>query len=206
MGALVYTGITSLDGRTADEAGDISWAAPGAEVHRFITETALSQRTLLYGRRMYETMLAWEVGFALAEEYDFIRDFQQHWRDADKVVYSSTLSGVRSSRTRLERVFDAAAIARDVRECGHDVSIGGAALAGAALRAGIVDEVRSFVVPVTLGGGTPFLPEGLRARLDLREERVFRDGTVYLRYGVRCPPVQAEAPSSAVTREAISPP
>ena len=39
--------------------------------------------------------------------------------------------------------------------------------------------------PIAVGGGTPWLPSGLRVRLELFQERRFAAGTVYLRYGVR---------------------
>lgn len=185
MGALVYSAIASLDGYTVDASGDFAWATPRPEVHRFINELEAPVRTYLYGRRMYETMRAWETPFALAEEFAFIRDFQRLWQQADKVVYSTTLREARTGRTRLERSFDPDAVCRRVRDADHDVSIGGPTLAAHALRAGIVDEVRWFVVPTVVGGGTPFLPSDLHARLDLREERRFGDGTVFLRYAVR---------------------
>jgi hypothetical protein len=38
------------------------------------------------------------------------------------------------------------------------------------------------VVPVVLGGGTPYLPPGGTATLRLLEQRVFPGGTVHLRY------------------------
>ncbi|KQQ00746.1 MULTISPECIES: dihydrofolate reductase family protein [unclassified Rathayibacter] len=185
MGALVYSAIASLDGYTADESGGFGWAEPRPAVHRFINETEGSVRTMLYGRRMYETMQAWDTGFELAKEFAFIGDFQRLWQESDKIVYSGTLPAVRTRRTTLERTFDPAAVAERARASEHDTSIGGPRLAATALRAGIVDEVRWFVVPVTVGGGTPFLPAGLRLTLDLLEERRFADGTVYLRYAVR---------------------
>ncbi|OOB91150.1 dihydrofolate reductase family protein [Rathayibacter sp. VKM Ac-2630] len=184
MGALVYSGFASIDGYTRDEAGGFTWAEPRPEVHRFINETEAEVRTYLYGRRMYETMSPWGPGFALAEQFAFIRDFQEMWRAADKVVYSRTLDDVRTERTRLERRFDSSVVREQVDALDHDASIGGADLAGQALRAGIVDEIRWYVVPVVVGGGTPFLPPGFRAALELREQRRFSDGTLFLRYGV----------------------
>ncbi len=62
------------------------------------------------------------------------------------------------------------------------MAIGGATLAAAALEAGLVDECQVFVNPVAVGGGLRFLPDGLRLRLELVEERTFGNGVVYLRY------------------------
>ena len=61
--------------------------------------------------------------------------------------------------------------------------MGGATLASAAIRLGLVDEFRPIVHPVVLGGGTPFFP-ALDNPINLRllETRRFGSGVVYLRY------------------------
>ena len=53
---------------------------------------------------------------------------------------------------------------------------------GQAFRAGLIDEVRLFVNPVIVGGGTRFLPDGLRLDLRTVDERRFAGGVVHLRY------------------------
>ena len=60
--------------------------------------------------------------------------------------------------------------------------MGGPGLAAQALEAGLVDELRLFVTPIVVGGGTRALPDGLRLKLELLEERRFEAGVVYLRY------------------------
>ena len=54
-------GHTSLDGYVADEEGNFDWAAPDEEVHRFVNDLQRSVGTHLYGRRMYEVLVAWET-------------------------------------------------------------------------------------------------------------------------------------------------
>jgi dihydrofolate reductase len=39
-------------------------------------------------------------------------------------------------------------------------------------------------VPVAVGGGIRFFPDGVRSDLELRDERRFAGGTVFLRYGL----------------------
>jgi riboflavin biosynthesis pyrimidine reductase len=68
-----------------------------------------------------------------------------------------------------------------------DVSIGGPTLAAAAFRAGLVDAVELYLVPVSVGGGTPALPTDLMLHLELTEEHAFPSGTVMLRYRVSAP-------------------
>ena len=45
-----------------------------------------------------------------------------------------------------------------------------------------MDEYQQFVNPVIVGGGKPFLPDGVRIGLELVEERRFAGGVVFLRY------------------------
>jgi dihydrofolate reductase len=63
-----------------------------------------------------------------------------------------------------------------------DVSVGGAELAAQAIEAGLIDEYHVFLVPVVVGGGKRFLPDGVRVHLELVHERRFGNGTVYLHY------------------------
>jgi dihydrofolate reductase len=110
------------------------------------------------------------------------REYAEAWRAADKVVYSRTLQAVSSARTRIERELDAAAIMRLKETSPSDVTIGGAELAGQAIARGLVDECHLFLTPVLVVGGKRALPAGVRAGLELLDERRFRSGVVYLRY------------------------
>jgi len=69
-----------------------------------------------------------------------------------------------------------------VADAGHEVRVAGADLAGQAIRAGLVDEVRLFLAPVLVGGGKRALPGGVRANLELLDTRRFASGAVYLSY------------------------
>ncbi|HEX5250278.1 MAG TPA: dihydrofolate reductase family protein [Gaiellales bacterium] len=184
MARLIYSAIASLDGYTADAQGKFDWAAPDAELHAFVNDLERDVGTHLYGRRMYETMAVWET-MDVSGEPDVMRDYAEIWRDADKVVYSHTLAAASTPRTRIERDFDPEAVRRMKQTAGRDLSVGGPGLAAHALRAGIVDEIQVFLVPVVVGGGTRALPDGLRADLDLLDERRFAGGAVYLRYQSR---------------------
>jgi dihydrofolate reductase len=61
LAKLIYAAIASLDGYVADQRGNFDWAAPDEEVHAFVNDLERSIGGYLYGRRMYETMLAWET-------------------------------------------------------------------------------------------------------------------------------------------------
>jgi dihydrofolate reductase len=175
---VIYSVIASLDGFVNDADGGFAWARPDAEVHAFVNDQEREIGTYLYGRRLYETMVAWET-MDPGDDPE-LRDYAQLWRAADKVVYSRTLERVSSERTRLEREFDPVA----AWATKGSVSVGGPGLAATALRAGLVHELRLIVAPAIVGAGTPWLPPDLRLDLHLLDERRFASGFVALRYAV----------------------
>lgn len=185
MGRLVYSAIASLDGYVADVQGDFGWARPDEEVHRFVNELERPIGTFLLGRRMYDVLVFWESEELLADPSPAMRDYAQIWRAADKVVFSRTLEQPASARTRIERDFEPAAVRATKEAADRDLSVGGPELAAQALAGGLVDEVSLVLFPVVIGAGTAALPEGLRIGLELRDERRFGSGAVYLRYAVR---------------------
>lgn len=182
MGALHHTVIMSLDGYTVDQEGRYDWAYPGVEVHAFVNERERSVRTHLYGRRMYQEMQVWET-IREGEGHSAVEvDFAEIWRGVDKIVFSRTLDAVPTSRTRLEREFTPRVVREIVASTEHDISVSGPTLAAHAVRAGLVDVYEVYVVPVVIGGGARFLPDGVRLGLDLVDEHRFDNGFVYLRY------------------------
>ena len=185
MAKLIYAAICSLDGYVNDVDGRFGWAAPDEEVHADVNEHERAVGTYLYGRRLYETMAVWQTFGLDPAESAVVRDFGELWRAADKIVYSRTLDAVSTPRTRLEPVFDAAAVRALKEAAERPLSVGGAGLAAEALRAGLVDECNLYVVPELVGGGTPALPRGIRRSLELVAERRFANGTVALRYRMR---------------------
>jgi dihydrofolate reductase len=184
MAKLIYSAITSLDGYVADENGKFDWGEPDEEVHTFVNDLQRPVGTYLYGRRLYEVMLAWET-LDLADQPPFIQDFAGIWRAADKIVYSKTLEAVSSARTRIERDFDVEAVRQMKAAAGRDITVGGPDLAAQAFEAGVVDECHLFVAPIVVGGGKQSLPDKVRLELELLDERRFGNGMVHLRYRTR---------------------
>lgn len=184
MARLIYSAIASLDGYTVDENENFDWAAPDEEVHAFVNDLERPIGSYLYGRRMYEVMLFWETAPTATDQISAAEDYAQIWQAADKIVYSTTLNTVATARTRIEHTFDPVAVQRLKVAATQDLSIGGARLAAQALAAGLVDECHLFVTPVVVGGGTRWLPDGLRLQLELLDEHRFAGGVVYLRYHI----------------------
>jgi dihydrofolate reductase len=181
---LIYSAITSLDGYVADEDGNFDWAAPDEEVHTFVNDLERPVGTYLYGRRMYEVMVAWET-LPLADQPPFMQDYAQIWQAADKIVYSKTLETVSSVRTRIERDFEPDAVREMKATAGRDLSVGGPDLAARAIKAGLVDEIHVIVTPIVVGGGKRSLPDDVRVELELLNEYRFGNGVVHLHYRAR---------------------
>jgi dihydrofolate reductase len=178
----VYAAITSLDGYVADEDGKFDWAEPDEEVHAFVNDLERPIGTHLYGRRLYEVMVAWETLHTVPDQSPLMLDYAAIWQAAEKVVYSRPLEAPSTARTRIERDFDPEAIRQMKASSESDIGIGGPSLAAGAIRAGLVDECHLFVNPIVVGGGNPSLPDGVRWELELLDERRFANGVVHLHY------------------------
>ncbi len=185
MGKLIYAANISLDGFLEDESGSFDWSVPDEAVHAFWNEHESRIGTSLYGRRMYEAMRVWEDDDWLTDAPAVVRDYAPIWRDTDKIVYSSSLTDVSTARTTIERAFDPEAVRRLKETSGFDLSIGGAGIAAEAFRHGLVDECVLLLYPVSVGGGKPALPRGVRLDLALLEQRRFESGVIYVRHAVR---------------------
>ena len=182
MARLIYSAIASADGYVEDTAGGFDWGAPDDELLSFVNDLERPVGTYLYGRRMYETMLYWETAHTVPGRPSLVREFTGIWQAADKIVFSTTLTSVSSARTRMERNFDPGMIRQLKSATGHDMTVGGADLAGQAIRAGLFDELQLFLVPIVVGGGKRALPHGVRSDLELLDTQRFASGAVYLRY------------------------
>lgn len=185
MGKVIYTMGVSLDGFIAGPRGEIA-VVPDEELHRFHNEQTRGAGVHVYGRRLYEVMLAWET---YAEENpsapEHELEFARIWKDTPKVVFSRTLESVEGNATLASG--DVAETVAELREqVQGDIGIGGAELAASFMRLDLIDEYQPVVHPVVAGGGTPFFPP-LDERMDLKlvETRTFGSGAVYLRYSVR---------------------
>jgi dihydrofolate reductase len=182
MARLIYSAIASADGYVEDATGRFDWAAPDEELHCFVNDLERPVGTYLYGRRMYQTMLYWETARTVPGQPSFVREFTGIWQAAEKIVFSKTLQSVPSARTRIERDFDPGMVRQLKSATEHDMTVGGADLAGQAIKAGLVDELQLFLAPIVVGGGKRALPNGIRTDLELLDTQRFASGAVYLRY------------------------
>ena len=185
MARLIYSMIASLDGYVADERGEFGWAEPDEEVHRFVNDLERPVGTYLFGRRMYEVMAVWDDPGEFAAGPDYIREFGEVWRAADKIVYSTTLEDVptagRGSSAASTRTPSAGS-----RRPPSTISPS-AARTSPARRCAPGSSTSCTCSPCrpSSAAARPGCQPGVRLRLDLLDERRFAAGTVYLQYGVR---------------------
>lgn len=182
MGTVTYSAIVSLDGYIEDADGDFQALTPDEEVHALCNEQALAASAFLFGRRLFETMEEpWTTAARRTGLPKVEADFAAAYVATPRYVFSDTLQDVPEGVTLVRRAEARATVARLRDELDGSLDLGGAELA-----ASLIDCVDAFclhVLPVTLGGGTPFFPAGSRLRLRLAEQRVHASGALSLRYG-----------------------
>lgn len=181
----------TLDGHITAIGDDIGWGggdgpdpSPSAELFQWWSDRVGATGLALYGRKLWETMSShWPTADQQPDATPAEIEFARRWRDMPKVVFSSTIDKV-DWNTRLVTGDAVAEIARLRAEDGGPMDIGGATLAGAAMRAGLIDEYVLVTVPVLVGGGTPFFT-ALDSWVNLVETRTFPGGVVLTRYETR---------------------
>jgi dihydrofolate reductase len=184
MRSVTYSMGVSLDGYIVGPDGEFAWTAPDEEVFRAHIDETREIGVHLLGRRLYETMLYWEDADRTSFD-DAELEWAALWNPLPKVVFSTTLSSVRGN-ARLATGGLAEEIERLRAEPGGgDIAIGGATLAAGAAAMDLIDEYRTWVYPVLVGGGIPFFPRReRRVDLDLVETRTIGPQVVLLRYRV----------------------
>ncbi|MGW3645435.1 dihydrofolate reductase family protein [Streptomyces sp. NPDC000878] len=185
MRSVTYSMSVSLDGYIVGPDGGFDWAMPDKEVFRFWIDEIRDVGVHLMGRRLYETMLYWETADQDPSLGEAELEWIALWNPLPKVVFSTTLSAVQGN-ARLASGSVAEEIARLRAEPGEgEIAIGGATLAAEAAASGLIDEYRTMVYPVLVGGGIPYFPRHeRRVDLELVETRTFNSKVVYLRHRV----------------------
>jgi dihydrofolate reductase len=186
MRKLIYGMNVSLDGYIAAPGDDIGWGVPSDELFQFWSDQLHATDLSLYGRKLWQTMSShWPTGDQQPNATPAEIEFARRWRDMSKVVFSSTIDKV-DWNTRLVAGDAVAEITRLKAEDGGPMDIGGATLAGAAMRAGLIDEYVLATAPVVVGGGTPFFTAlDSWINLNLVETRTFPNGVILARYETR---------------------
>jgi dihydrofolate reductase len=180
MGILSYTLSISLDGYIEGPTGGIAATEPDEEVHRFANQQTRETAAFLFGRGLYEVMEEFWTASERADGHEVEAEFAREYAATPRIVFSDSLESVAPGCRLVRRADAVEEVARLKEETDGVLSVGGAGLAASLLD--LIDEFRPSVLPAFFGGGKPYVPLGAQLRLRLVEQRVFGNGTVYLRY------------------------
>ncbi|PNI07728.1 deaminase [Arthrobacter sp. AFG7.2] len=186
MRNLTFAMSVSLDGYITARGDDLGWGVPSDELFQWWSDRVGATGLALYGRKLWETMSShWPTADQQPGATPAQMEFARRWRDMPKTVFSSTATTV-DWNTRLITSDAVTEITRLKSDDGGTMDIGGATLAAAAMRAGLIDEYAIVAHPVLVGGGTPFFAAlDSWINLSLVETRTFPGGVVLTRYKTR---------------------
>ncbi|MEW6722841.1 MAG: dihydrofolate reductase family protein [Candidatus Micrarchaeota archaeon] len=181
--------MVSLDGYFEGKGHDLGWHNVGGEFNEFAIRQVGETDTILLGRKTYQLFEDfWPAAEKDPKTAEDDRIIAKMLGDTAKVVFSKKLEATKWRNARISK--DAPAeVAWLKREAGKDIAIFGSNnLCVSLIKAGLVDEFRIMVNPVSIGGGT-LLFAGLDARLGLElvKTRAFNSGNVLLYYRPRQP-------------------
>lgn len=170
MAKIVFNMLQSLDGYV-----DHTLFAPAPDLFRHFVRQTEGLAGGVYGRKMYETMVYWDV-----DDPDWGEDehrFATAFRKVPKWVVSQTLTSVGHNATLIGDDF--ADVVRKLKaESDGTIEVAGPMLAQSLTDLGLIDEYHIYLQPVVAGHGKPFFagptPPLRLASNDLVAENVVR--------------------------------
>jgi dihydrofolate reductase len=169
MRQLRYGVAMSLDGFIAGPNGEYDWIVPDPAID-FAAIWARYDFVLM-GRKTYEIARTMKHSFTGSGP---------RW-----IVVSSTLKAEDNPEVSIMNGDLGRKISALKAETGKDIWImGGGVLFRSLLDAGLVDAIDVVVMPVLLGSGVPFLPEGRRQTLSLASSKSLLSGILQLSYEI----------------------
>jgi dihydrofolate reductase len=173
----------SLDGYIEGPNRELDWQLVDDEVHQHFNDQLKGMGAFVSGRVVYELMAQfWPTADQDPASTPPMVEFARIWREMPKIVYSKTLPRA-DWNTTIVREFIPEEVEKLKAQPGGDLSLGGADLAAAFMRAALIDEYRIYVHPIIIGKGKPlFPPSGPKIDLRLLDTRAFGTGVLQLRY------------------------
>jgi dihydrofolate reductase len=171
---------------TLDGCCDHTKQSVDDEILEYHTQLLQGVDLLVFGRTTYQLMVPYWPEVARSQsatkaDYEFARAFVS----INKVVFSRSLASTDDRNTRIVRTDLRDEILKLKQEPGKGILIGGVSVPSQLIELGLVDEYRFVVTPIVAGEGRRLL-EGVRLRershLKLVESKIFKSGSVALRY------------------------
>ena len=169
---ILYTAM-SLDGKIAGPNDDVSWLdeVPNPEGSDYgYTEFIANIDTTIMGNTSYQWVIRQDVPWPYESTRNYVVTRNKALEDNDEVSFINE---------------DPAGFIRDMKAGeGKDIwLIGGAGVNQLCLEAGLIDEMRVFLMPVIVGEGIGlFNPENNRQMLELIYQHSYPSGVLELRY------------------------
>jgi len=141
---------------------------------------------LVYGRKTYQLMVPYWPDIAKSQsETKADIEFAQTFVSKKKIVFSRSLASAEDENTRIVRTNLRDEILKLKQEQGNNILVGGVDVPSQLMELGLIDEYRFVVMPIIVGEGRRLfegvnLPE--KFRLKLVESKIFKSGSVALRY------------------------
>ncbi|MGC2298080.1 MAG: dihydrofolate reductase family protein [Acidobacteriaceae bacterium] len=140
----------------------------------------------VFGRKTYQLMVPyWPDILKNQSETKADTEFARAFVSTNKIVFSRSLDRVEDRNTRIVRGNLRDEILKLKQEQGKDILVGGVDIPSQLIELGLVDEYRFVVGPIVAGEGRRLL-EGVslpeRLQLTLVESKIFKSGSVALRY------------------------
>jgi dihydrofolate reductase len=156
------------------------------ETHEYFTQLLRGVDLLVFGRKTYQLMVPFWPEVAKTQSMTkALNEFARAFDATNKVVFSRTLDKAEDKNTRIVGTNLRDEILKLKQEQGKDILIGGVSVPSQLIELDLVDEYRFVVSPIIAGDG-PRLLEGVglqkTLQLTLVESKVFRSGSVALRY------------------------
>jgi dihydrofolate reductase len=173
MRKVVFGGANSVDNFIARPDDAVDWLMWSDEVSAVVTDFWKTIDTVLMGRKTYDVAVRAGQGSG----YPKVKTY----------VFSRTLEEKSGPRLTITKEDPASFVRRLREQPGKDICVmGGGELALSLFEAGVIDEVGLNIHPVLLGRGIPLFHEMTRQiDMELRDCRVFKNGCVYVLYGVK---------------------
>jgi dihydrofolate reductase len=175
MRKVVLAMAVSLDGYVATSGGALDWIFPNidAELQAWIVASMRTTDTQILGRVNYQEQAQF---WPTADD-----ELAPLINDAEKVVFSSTLTSVEWKNSRLAKADVAHEVDALRQQAGGDILVpGGARFAQHVSRLQLVDEYRLVVHPAVLGEGMPLFTDPID--LKLLDCVTFATGAIALTY------------------------
>jgi dihydrofolate reductase len=181
MRKLIYAINITLDGCV-----DHTKQSVDEEKLEYFTHLVQEVDLQVFGRITYQLMVPYWPDVAKdPSSTKADREFGQAFVSTGKIVFSRSLGSSEDRNTRIVRTGLRDEIQKLKQEKGKSILVGGVDIASQLIELGLVDEFR-FVVGPTIAGAGRRLLEGVslaeRLQLKLVESKVFKSGSVALRY------------------------